>query len=189
MDSNKYIHTFFSKNKILIFFTVLAYIGDSLLNIILSWYLQVLLDTMSRNVKEDLFNLTLLFLIFILILIVIMIIKYFSYPRFLEKAMLQYRDQVFHDLLTKNVATFSNEKTATYLSGFTNDMISIKDNYLKNIFNFIQLIIMLIGSLGLMFYYNVYLTLIAILLSILPMLSSILLGGKLGEKKKNCIRK
>lgn len=184
MDSNKYIHTFFAKNKILIFFTVLAYIGDSLLNIILSWYLQVLLDTMSRNVKEDLFNLTLLFLIFILILIVIMIIKYFSYPSFLEKAMLQYRDQVFHDLLTKNVATFSNEKTATYLSGFTNDMISIKDNYLKNIFNFIQLIIMLIGSLGLMFYYNVYLTLIAILLSILPMLSSILLGGKLGEKKR-----
>lgn len=184
MDSNKYIHTFFAKNKILIFFTVLAYIGDSLLNIILSWYLQVLLDTMSRNVKEDLFNLTLLFLIFILILIVIMIIKYFSYPRFLEKAMLQYRDQVFHDLLTKNVATFSNEKTATYLSGFTNDMISIKDNYLKNIFNFIQLIIMLIGSLGLMFYYNVYLTLIAILLSILPMLSSILLGGKLGEKER-----
>lgn len=184
MDSNKYIHTFFAKNKILIFFTVLAYIGDSLLNIILSWYLQVLLDTMSRNVKEDLFNLTLLFLIFILILIVIMIIKYFSYPRFLEKAVLQYRDQVFHDLLTKNVATFSNEKTATYLSGFTNDMISIKDNYLKNIFNFIQLIIMLIGSLGLMFYYNVYLTLIAILLSILPMLSSILLGGKLGEKER-----
>lgn len=63
-------------------------------------------------------------------------------------------------------------------------MIVIQDKYVKNIFHFVQMLIMLVSSLSLMFFYNISLTLIAIALSILPMLGAILLGGKLAEKEK-----
>lgn len=185
-DTDAYIKTFFYKNKGKVFLTLVVYIVDSILTIAVSWYLQVLFDMIthpSRN-GNNLMNLINLFLILILIMILITIVKYFAYPGFLKQAMMQYRKQAFKDLLSKQIMFFSSKNSATYLSAFTNDMIAIQDKYLKNIFNFIQLLILLVGALSLMFFYNVSLTLIAIGLSILPMLSSVLLGGRLAEKEK-----
>lgn len=184
LDSRVYTKTFFKKNKGKALLTLVVYIVESALNIVLSWYLQVLLDVIGRNASSELGRLTMLFFVIILIMTLLIGIRYAAYPRFLEQAMVQYRNQVFQDLLSKNIVSFSAENSGTYLSAFTNDMLFIQDKYLKNIFRFIQMLIMLVGSLGLMFFYNISLTLIAIALAILPMLGSILLGGQLAEKEK-----
>ncbi|MDO4679786.1 MAG: ABC transporter ATP-binding protein [Aerococcus sp.] len=184
MEPKDYISTFFYKNKWTVFLTVLVYIAESLLNILVSWYLQLLLDAIPAGTVASLTSFTVLFFALILVVTIIFIAKYLTYPKFLERAMVQYRDKAFRDLLSKNTASFSYEKTSTYLSAFTNDMISIQDNYLKNIFNFVQMIVLLVGSLSLMFFYSVSLTLIAIGLSLLPLLGSIFVGGKLAERQR-----
>lgn len=187
MTTRTYINTFFNQNKGMAALTIAVYIVSSLLNIAVSWYLQVLLDTIyqsSHQSMDQLMHLTLLFSIITVGMLLVMCVKRFAYPRFLEKAMVQYRDQVFKELLAKNMASFSSEKTATYISAFTNDMISIQEYYLKNIFNFIQMVIMLVGALSLMFFYSITFTLIALALSILPLMGSMAIGGKLAEKER-----
>lgn len=183
-SSRKYIESFFRQNKITACLTMLVYIAHAIANIIVSGYLQILLDAVAHQSITELNQLLVMFGVLIVGLFLLMGIKYWVYPKFLEKAMIQYRDEAFQDLLAKNIATFSREKMATYLSAFTNDMIMIQDNYLKNIFHFIQMCIFLIGSLGLMFFYSVSLTIIAIVLSFLPLVVSIAVGNKLADKEK-----
>lgn len=124
---------FLKKNKGKALLTLVVYIVESALNIVLSWYLQVLLDVIGRNASSELGRLTMLFFVIILIMTLLIGIRYAAYPRFLEQAMVQYRNQVFQDLLAKNIVSFSAENSGTYLSAFTNDMLFIQDKYLKNI--------------------------------------------------------
>ncbi len=126
-------------------------------------------------------------LVFILFLILIIssTTSYFTYPLFLQRAMVQYKEKAFKQLLKKNISSFANESTATYISAYTNDAISIEDNYLKTIFELIQMVIMFFGSLALMLAYSGRLTLVAVLLSVLPLLASILTGNTLARKEEN----
>lgn len=184
LNSAAYIKTFFYRNKGTAFLTLLVYISTAAFNILLSWYLQVLFDTIAQKAASELGKLTLIFCMFLLVSAIFSGVKYFAYPKFLERAMVQYRNQVFGDLLAKNVESFSADNTATYISAFTNDMIFIQDKYLKNIFTFVEMLIMLIGALALMFIYSISLTFIAIALSFLPLLVSLFLGGKLSQREK-----
>lgn len=125
-----------------------------------------------------------LFLGLILILMMLSITRYFSYPTFLKKAMTQYKDKTFKELLQKNISLFHRENTSTYISAFTNDAIMIEDYYLKTIFELIQMINMFIGSFTLMIFYSGSLTIVSVILAVLPLSVSILTGNKLAQKEK-----
>ena len=55
-----------------------------------------------------------------------MLLKYASEPRFIEKAMRQYKDFAFQKLTEKSISSFRAESTAAYLSALTNDAASIE---------------------------------------------------------------
>ena len=70
----------------------------------------------------------------ILLVILFKLMDYFSRPRFLEKAVRQYKDLAFHKLTQKNISSFQEESTATYISAMSNDIASIEQNLLENQF-------------------------------------------------------
>ncbi|MBR3704427.1 MAG: ABC transporter ATP-binding protein, partial [Oscillospiraceae bacterium] len=78
----------------------------------------------------------------------------------------------------------SGESSAVYISALSNDAASIEANYLGNIFVIVDCALMFVGALGLMFYYSPLLTIIAIGLSVFPLLVSILTGGLVAKAER-----
>ncbi len=112
------------------------------------------------------------------------IIDYLSRPKFITKAMTQYKGLVFQKLSEKNISAFHKENSSLYISALTNDSNAIETSYLSNVFTVIDLTLLLIGGLGLMFYYDWLLTLISIGVSLLPIIIVVCTGGILGKAVK-----
>ena len=163
-------------------FTVAAFaalVGGSL-NLIVSWIMQQLIDAASGT--EGALPLNRLAEIsggFILLCIALFLLKYASEPRFIEKAMRQYKDFAFQKLTEKSVSSFRRESAATYLSALTNDAGSVEADYLAQQLEVITKAVTFAGALVMMLWYSPLMTAIAAGLTVLPLIASILTGGKL----------
>ena len=91
---------------------------------------------------------------------------------------------MFDRLCQKGIAAFSEENTTLYISALSNDAVSIQTNYLNNIYVIMESGLTCIGALAMMFYYSPLLTGIAIALSLLPLLGSVLTGGAMAKAEK-----
>ena len=163
-------------------FTVAAFaaLAGGSLNLIVSWIMQQLIDAASGT--EGALPLNRLAEIsggFILLCIALFLLKYASEPRFIEKAMRQYKDFAFQKLTEKSVSSFRRESAATYLSALTNDAGSVEADYLAQQLEVITKAVTFAGALVMMLWYSPLMTAIAAGLTILPLIASILTGGKL----------
>ena len=163
-------------------FTVAAFaaLAGGSLNLIVSWIMQQLIDAASGT--EGALPLNRLAEIsggFILLCIALFLLKYASEPRFIEKAMRQYKDFAFQKLTEKSVSSFCRESAATYLSALTNDAGSVEADYLAQQLEVITKAVTFAGALVMMLWYSPLMTAIAAGLTILPLIASILTGGKL----------
>lgn len=182
---NKYTSEFFRDNKVNVCLTLIVYIFNVAVNIGVSWYIQVIMDLMAGVGNYTFSQIIQLFLGLLIILIIISITRYFYYPKFLKRAMTQYKEKTFKELLQKNISLFDTESSSTYISAFTNDAIMIEDYYLKTIFELIEMVIMFVGAFTLMIIYSGRLTIIAVLLSMLPLSASLISGNKLAKKEED----
>ena len=163
-------------------FTVAAFaaLAGGSLNLIVSWIMQQLIDAASGT--EGALPLNRLAEIsggFILLCIALFLLKYASEPRFVVKAMRQYKDFAFQKLTEKSVSSFRKESAATYLSALTNDAGSVEADYLAQQLEVITKAVTFAGALVMMLWYSPLMTAIAAGLTVLPLIASILTGGKL----------
>lgn len=180
-----YLAQFYRKNKLAYFFAALSAILLIACNLILSWVMQQIIDNISGvDHTLSLSQITLFSIGMILFVIVMKLVNYYSCPRFIRNAILQYKEFAFRNLTRKNIATFQNESSSSYLSGFTNDVNSIEENYLSKQFDMITNLILFFGALLMMLWYSPLLTFIAIALSALPFAASILTGSRLGQLER-----
>ena len=116
---------------------------------------------------------------FLIFCAAVMLLTYFSEPRFLARAMRQYRDFAFRRLTEKSISSFRDESTATYLSALTNDAASIEADDLAQQLSVITKLVTAAGALAMMLYYSPLLTAVAIGLTLLPLVASLLTGKQL----------
>lgn len=183
-DVKNYVKLFFKENKLVAFLSMIVFIALSMIYTAISWILQIIFDYMSG---KGAFSLTTIFLLvasFMLVISLIFALKRSAYPRFLEKAMNQYKESVIKKLLKKSYSDFSLANSGTYLSVLTNDCERIQEKYLKKIFDFVQDVLMLVSSLALMIYYSPLLTVIALIISVLPMACSILTANGIATREE-----
>ncbi|MFU0568150.1 ABC transporter ATP-binding protein [Gardnerella vaginalis] len=183
-DVKNYVKLFFKENKLVAFLSMIVFIALSMIFTAISWILQIIFDYMSG---KGAFSLTTIFLLvasFMLVISLIFALKRSAYPRFLEKAMNQYKESVIKKLLKKSYSDFSLANSGTYLSVLTNDCERIQEKYLKKIFDFVQDVLMLVSSLALMIYYSPLLTVIALIVSVLPMACSILTANGIATREE-----
>lgn len=177
---------FFYQNKHHFIFAVVATMGMSLVNLGISWLLQQVIDVMTGVGNTfDLWALTLISIGLILSILVIGWIMYQSKPKFNARAMRQYKDYAFELLTKKGINAFSSENTSNYLSALSNDTNNIESNYLNNTFTLISQSLSFVGAFAMMIWYSPILTLSAVLLSLLPLLASLLAGNRLMSAEKN----
>lgn len=171
---------FFYKNIPIFCLAVFAALAAGSLNLILSWIIQQLMDTAAG--KSGALSFRTLLLIsagFVLLCAGLSLLNYASQPRFLERAMRQYKDFAFKKLIGKSISSFRDESAAGYLSALTNDAASIETNYLAQMLAMITKAVTFIGALLLMCRYSMLMTAIAAGLTVLPLIASLLTGNRL----------
>lgn len=182
----QFITQFFVQNKINFGLAVLATIGLSLVNLGISWLLQQVIDVMTGTGNTfDLLTLTYISIGLIGSILVIGWVNFQSKPKFNAQAMRQYKDYAFSLLTKKGINAFSSENTSVYLSALSNDTTNIEANYLNNTFTLVSQSLSFVGAFIMMIWYSPLLTLSAILLSLLPLLASLLAGNRLMSAEKN----
>ena len=171
---------FFYKNIPIFCLAVFAALAAGSLNLILSWIIQQLMDTAAGESGALSFRTLLLISAgFVLLCAGLSLLNYASQPRFLERAMRQYKDFAFKKLTGKSISSFRDESAAGYLSALTNDAASIETNYLAQMLAMITKAVTFIGALLLMCRYSLLMTAIAAGLTVLPMIASLLTGNRL----------
>lgn len=173
---------FYRENRGALILAVAGTLLVSGVNLVLSWLMQQLID-ISTGAEAD-FTLPQLCLFSLACTLGVVAsggLAYLSRPRFLSRAMEQYKTYVFETLSKKSIAAFSGENSSLYISALSNDANTIETDYLANLFTLITHLVLFAGALALMFWYSPILTLIAIGLALLPVLASLLTGNRMAR--------
>lgn len=176
---------FYRGNLPMLALAVFAALAGGTLDLILSWLIQQLIDTASGIPgARPLGQLAQITGGFILLCAALMLLKYASEPRFIEKAMRQYKDFAFQKLTEKSISSFRAESTAAYLSTLTNDAASIEADDLSQLLSVIMKAVTFFGALAMMLWYSPLMTAIAAGVTVLPLIASLLTGGQLQAAEK-----
>ena len=176
---------FFRGNVPMFALAVFAALTGGTLNLIVTWLMQQLIDAASGLPGAlPLGQLAWITGGFILLCAALMLLKYASEPRFIEKAMRQYKDFAFQKLTEKSISSFRAESTAAYLSALTNDAASIEADDLSQLLSVIMKAVTFFGALAMMLWYSPLMTAIAAGVTVLPLIPSVLTGGQLQAAEK-----
>lgn len=153
--------------------------------LMISWLLQQIIDLITgANTVFTLSELAMLAAVCVALIVAAYMAAYFSKPKFIAKAIGQYKTYAFERLSRKGIGAFSGENSSLYISALSNDANTIENGYLSNLFLLIDNVATFIGALALMFWYSPLLALISIGLTILPLAASIFTGNLVAKAEK-----
>ena len=177
--------SFYEGNRLNSFMAQVIDIFSLAANVIVSWLLQQMMDSASGEPGsyslKTLIWMTVGLIVFLLLL---MESRRKFLPEFLRKAILQYKNLVYRRLSMKNLSSFAQEDSSTYLSALSNDIPNIEMNYLESRFTIVALIVQFFATLALVLYYSPLLTLVAIACMSVPILASVFIGNKVAVYEK-----
>lgn len=187
--SREFRRRLFYKNKMCFIASVIMTIVMSFLNLMISWLIQQIMDSMANQNMQSVVRCAWIAASVVIAYTVANAVYRAVYPRFLQRAMQQYRDYAFSRLTQKSLRSFSKEGTALYVSALTNDCTSIENNYLAATFTLIELLFCFWGALIMMLYYSPVMLVLAVALSFLPVAVSMKAGNRLTEQEKEISKK
>lgn len=175
---------FYKGNRVCWVFYTLLVMLDGAMNLLLSVILQQITDAAVGKDMNQLIRVCILSGMTLVGAILLTIAQYHVEASFLKRAMSQYKNRVFSQLLKKSRSSFTKENTSNYISALTNDATTIEENYLRGTVKLISYAVAFVMTLVVMFAYSPMLTLIAIGLTLIPVIVSIVTGGKLAVIEK-----
>ena len=174
---------FHRDNHVFFILSVIGALLSGFLGMTISWITGELIDAASGGGRWSLRELLILTVLNAVFFLFASYLTYYAKPRYIRKAMQNYKETLFSKLTEKNIMSFRSESTSTYLSALTNDCTSIEANYLDKEFWFIYRVTSFFTSLALMLFYSPVLTLVAIGVTFLPLTVSLLSGKKLSKQE------
>lgn len=186
----EYTRQFYKRNC---FALLMAILGTILLaggDIMTSWLLQVIVDLAAgASGGVTLSQAALLLAIAGGIYLLSFYLAYHFKPRFLAKAIGQYKEYVFGKISRKGISAFSGENTSFYISALSNDANTIETDYLATIFPLMNQFLLFFGALALMLWYSPILTAVGFALALLPLAASLLTGDRVAQAEKKVSEK
>ena len=184
-DIRPYTRQFYKGNGWLLVIGVAGLLLKVVCNLMIAWLIQQAIDLMAGvDTGFSLGQLGMMTLVILAALAVCGACDYWSRPRFLSRAMGQYKNFVFERLTQKGIGAFSGESTSLYISALSNDAAAIETDYLNNLFGIVDAGVLFAAALTMMFWYSPVLTLVSVGISFLPILVSLLTSGKAVEAEK-----
>ncbi len=152
--------------------------------IIVSLMLEKIMSIATAKDLNALYDQGVIFLVLLVSSILIYILITYLKPKYQKKAITQYKNNIYGQILDKNISKFNEYNTATYISALTNDVHKIEEDYLFSAFDLITNFTLFICTIIVMLIYSPLLTLSGIVLALLPFIGAILIGGKLAIREK-----
>ena len=174
---------FHKDNHVFFTLSVVGALLSGFLGMGVSWLTGELIDTASGNGNWSIRELLVISILIAAFFLFASYLTYYAKPRYIRKAMQNYKEALFSKLTEKNIMSFRSESTSTYLSALTNDCTSIETNLLDKEFWFIFRMTSFVASLALMIFYSPILTLVAVGVTFLPLAVSLLSGKKLSKQE------
>ena len=179
----------FSDGKKWFLISMISMVILSAYNLIISWLLQKIIDLAAGIDKTPFYQLALVSLLSFLVFIVFYFIFRYAHPKFLQTLSTSYKELLFSKILRNNSRTVSELGSGQFLSKLSNDLKSIEENYFDFYITLIDIGISFVGAIVLMLWYSPVLTMVAIALSILPLLASIPASKEITKTEKNLSKK
>ena len=179
----------FSNGKKWFLISMISMVILSAYNLIISWLLQKIIDLAAGIDKTPFYQLALVSLLSFLVFIVFYFIFRYAHPKFLQTLSTSYKDLLFAKILRNNSSLVSEIGSGQFLSKLSNDLKSIEENYFDFYITLIDIGISFVGAIVLMLWYSPVLTMVAIALSILPLLASIPASKEITKTEKNLSKK
>lgn len=169
-------------NFIVLTFTSLLQTG---ILIIISLMLEKIMAIASARDLEALYTQGLIFIVLFILSVLMFIIIIFLKPKYQKIALVQFKNNIYNQIIDKNISNFTKCNTSAYISILTNDIYKIEEDYLFSSFDLITNITLFITTIIIMFIYSPLLTISGIVLSLLPFIGAIIVGGKLAFQEKD----
>lgn len=180
---------FYKNNRFNFIMSLLSVILFGSCNIFTAYLFKNLADTAVYGTVSDLKRLIIISGLFILAYSCIALIRRFFLNKFINTAMVQYKNAIFNSLLYRKYNAFDSNIIGKYLSAMTNDIVSIENNYLLGTVNILYQLILFVLGLASMFYLNYRLTICILLSCLIPLLVTKMFGNKLQVLEKNVSNK
>ena len=182
---NKSVKSYIYKGNLLSFIVLtFTSLFQTAAMIILSLMLEKVMAIATAKDLEALYEQGIIFLILLVSSVLIYILVTYLKPKFQKKAINQYKTNIYEHILDKSIANFNKHNTATYISALTNDVKKIEEDYLFSAFDLITNITLFISTIVVMLLYSPLLTLSGVVLSLLPFIGAIMVGGKIAFHEK-----
>ena len=180
-----FVKELFRKNKFNLTMTVLSGLLAAGTNLIISWLIKEVSDLISGNCVYGFSTLLLIAGGAFCLMLVSWGLDRIFLAEFRTKALKQYRAYAFERLMKKGIQAFSGENSSLYISALSNDVNTIGTDFIGKLQGTIQVGVTFIGALILMIWYSPLLTLVSIGFSLLPIIVSVLLGGRAAKAEKD----
>ena len=179
-----YFRAFYENNRLRFTLGMVLMGVKTLCFLAISWLLGAILDVIAVGELEQLWELVRLVALFLPLSLALDLLVYRVRTEFVRRGLLQYKALAFKNLSEKGISAFSRENTGRYISVLTNDVNTVEENYLNRSFLLLYYCASFVTALGMMFWYSPPLASAAIVLSLLPVLVSVLMGGELARREK-----
>ncbi|VEU82142.1 ABC transporter ATP-binding protein [Acholeplasma hippikon] len=175
----KYLKSFYRKNKFNMIFSIILSITLGVFNVGISVLLQQIIDVATYGNMDQFTEVLIISVAAIITLTIVYAIHNIFFPRYIHKALKQYKNDAVKDVMKKNIQSFNEVGSSKFLNSLTTDISNIEVKYLENILDLFSNFVMCIGAIISMLIFNVELTLVAILLSFFPVVATLLAGRRL----------
>ena len=145
---------YLKKYKGLLAFTIFLATIASIAFVGIAFILQRILDVAVSGDTDGFSRVLIISVVYFVILTLITYVYSYFYYKFIYKIINAVRERVFNGIINRNYADFNSVNTADYISALTNDVKLVEENYLIPLLDIIQMSVMFIGSLIVMFYFD-----------------------------------
>ena len=183
-DIREYTRTFYQHNHINFALALILIILCTGGMLFFSWILGEVTNIMAAGDLDRLWRTLAISVAALVLILVVDLLMYYFKNRFIHRALRQYKDLAFSRLSEKSISAFSRENTSRYLSALTNDANSIEENYLNRFLLLVYQSALFVGGLVMMLMLSWQLALATIVLSLIPIVCSLVMGKELAVREK-----
>lgn len=180
----RFIGQFYRNNKAAFIGTMLLQASIENISLLAAVVFQMFVDYISGDNSRTLFQIGMCAVGFLVVYAVIHLLNRGIYPRFMKRAICQYKEYAFSELTKKSISSFSHEDTGRYLSMLSQDVVEVEGYYLVSLFAIIERAVCLVAALILMLCYSPLLTAVSVGFAMLPLLAAFATGNRLAERAR-----
>lgn len=171
------------KYKGLFSLRLLSTIIKSIVNIIFAIILGNIIDVFLSGKISSFSNTLILCGIFIILELIVFISDGVISAKYSQKTITNMRNDIFNNIMNKDISDFSSNNTGSYISILNNDISLVKIDFIDNIFNLIFQVLCFIITLVVMLVISSKITLAILLLSLMNFITTSIIAQKIAKKK------